>query len=81
MLHSIEAIEICSLCSTFIFIILVHIYISTQFSYKEVKLKVELSQPPAKQYYDLTVLHEILCDWIANQHFIDTECSTKLLHG
>ena len=47
----------------------------------EVKLKFELPQPPAKKYYDLTVLHQILCDWIANQPVIDTEYSTKILHG
>ena len=47
----------------------------------KLKLNLELLQPPAKQYYDLTVLHQILCDWIANQPVIDTEYSTKLLHG
>ena len=46
----------------------------------EVKNKLELLQPPTKQYYDLTVLHQILCDWIANQAVIDTEYSTKLVH-
>ena len=35
----------------------------------------------SKQYYDLTVLHQILCDWIVNHPVIDTEYSTKLLHG
>ena len=45
------------------------------------KLKLELPQPPAKQYYDLSVLHQILCYWIANQPVIDIEYSTKLLHG
>ena len=77
MLHSVEAIKICSFCSTFIF--------SNYYQYTivihEVKLKLELPQPPAKQYYDLTVLHQNLCDWIAHQPVIDTEYSTKLLHG
>ena len=76
MLHPTEAIQI---CSTFIF--------SNYYSYaiviheSKLQLKLELPQPPAKQYYDLTVLHQILCDWIANQPVIDTEYSTKLLHG
>ena len=47
----------------------------------EVKLKLELPQPPTKQYHDLTVLHQILCDWIAKKPVIDTEYLTKLLHG
>ena len=77
MHNSIEAIRICSLCSTFIFS---NYYLYTIVIH-EVKLKLELPQPPAKQYYDLTVLHQILCDWIANQPVIDTEYSTKLLYG
>ena len=47
----------------------------------EVKLKLALPQPPPKQYYDLTLLHQSLCDWIADQPVFDTESSTKFLHG
>ena len=47
----------------------------------EVKLKLALPQPPAKQYYDFTLLHQILRGWIADQPVFDTEISTKFLHG
>ena len=46
------------------------------------KFKKEVSQHDvAKQYSELTILHQILCDWFANQLVIDTEELTKLLQG
>ena len=77
MLHSTEAIRICSFCSTFTF----SNYYWYTIAIHKLKLKLELSQRPAKQNYDLTVLHQIICDWIANQLVIDTEYSKKFVHG
>ena len=77
MLHSTEDIRIWSVSFTFIF----SNYCYCAIVIHEVKLKLEIPLPTAKQYYDLTVLHQILCNWIANQPDIDTENSTKLLRG
>ena len=45
------------------------------------KLKLELSQLPAKQNHDLKRLHQIPCNYFAKIPFIDTEHSTNFPQG